>query len=98
MPKLYEYLGIVIMFYANDHDPIHVHGMCGGKECKAEILFREGEISDIKFIPVGHGLDSNKQKDFEKFVSIYAEEIVEKWIDFFVYKKKITPKTITKKL
>jgi hypothetical protein len=70
----------------------------GGKECKAEILFRNGEIYDIKFIPVGHGLETSKQKEFEKFVSIYAEDIVEKWIDFFVYKKKITPKTITKKL
>ncbi|HRE09229.1 MAG TPA: DUF4160 domain-containing protein [Ignavibacteria bacterium] len=26
MPKLYEYLGIVVMFYSNEHTPIHVHG------------------------------------------------------------------------
>lgn len=76
MPKLYEYLGIIIMFYSNDHEPIHVHGTHGGKECKAEILCRNGEIYDIKFIPVGHGLEVSKQKEFEKFVSIYAEDIL----------------------
>lgn len=26
MPKIYEYLGIMIMFYSNEHEPIHVHG------------------------------------------------------------------------
>ena len=26
MPKLYEYLGIVVYFYSNEHEPIHVHG------------------------------------------------------------------------
>jgi hypothetical protein len=98
MPKLYEYLGIIIMFYANDHEPIHVHGTHGGKECKAEILMRDGEVYDIKFIPVGQGLEAGKQREFEKFVGIYAEDIVEKWVDFFVYKKKISPKIITKKL
>ena len=25
MPKIYEYFGIVFFFYANDHEPIHVH-------------------------------------------------------------------------
>jgi hypothetical protein len=24
MPKIFEYLGIVIRFYSNEHDPIHV--------------------------------------------------------------------------
>jgi hypothetical protein len=26
MPKIYEYFGIVFFFYANDHEPVHVHG------------------------------------------------------------------------
>ena len=25
MPKLYEYFGLVVFFYANEHEPIHVH-------------------------------------------------------------------------
>ncbi len=26
MPKLYEYLGIIVLFHSNEHRPIHVHG------------------------------------------------------------------------
>jgi len=26
MPKIYEYLGILIFFYSNEDEPIHVHG------------------------------------------------------------------------
>ncbi|MCK5209171.1 MAG: DUF4160 domain-containing protein, partial [Cyclobacteriaceae bacterium] len=27
MPKIYEYLGIVIMFYSDEHEPTHVHAV-----------------------------------------------------------------------
>ncbi|MGI4734767.1 MAG: DUF4160 domain-containing protein [Janthinobacterium lividum] len=38
MPKLYEYLGLIIFFYSNEHEPIHVHGQYDGRESKAEFL------------------------------------------------------------
>ena len=44
MPKLYEYFGVIIMFYANEHQPVHVHGKCQGRECKAEIIVINGVI------------------------------------------------------
>jgi hypothetical protein len=36
MPNIFEYLGILIFFYSNEHEPIHVHGKHGGFESKAE--------------------------------------------------------------
>ncbi len=30
MPKIFEYLGILIFFYSNEHEPIHVHGKYDG--------------------------------------------------------------------
>ena len=98
MPKLYEYLGIVIMFYSNEHEPIHVHGKHGGRECKAEIHLQHGMISGISFKPIGFGLDAGKQKEFEVFIRVNANDIVKKWVDFFVYKKPILPQTITRKI
>ena len=98
MPKLYEYLGIVIMFYSNEHEPIHVHAKHGGRECKAEILVRNGFVVGVRFIPVGQGLDPGKQKDLEAFVKFHADAIVKKWVDFFVYKKPIRPELITKRV
>ena len=38
MPKIFEYLGIVIMFYSNEHEPIHVHGKFQAQESKAEFI------------------------------------------------------------
>jgi len=47
MPKLYTYLGIIIMFYSNEHEPIHVHGKHQGAESKAEIIIEDGKVIAI---------------------------------------------------
>jgi hypothetical protein len=43
-------------------------------------------------------LEPNKRKEFEEFVHVYANEIIEKWVDYFVKKKSIAPKIITQKV
>lgn len=48
MPKLYEYFGLIIMFYANEHEPVPVHGKCQGRENKAEIILVDGEVVEIR--------------------------------------------------
>ena len=63
MPKLYEYFGLVVFFYANEHEPIHVHGEYQGGHARAK-----------------------------------AEDIVHRWVDFFVLKKHNKPEIITRKL
>ena len=52
MPKLYEYFGLIVMFYANEHEPVHVHGKCQGREAKAEIIILEGVVVEIRYLPV----------------------------------------------
>ena len=47
MPKLYEYFGLIVFFYSNDHEPIHVHGRYQGKESKAEIIFESGKFKEV---------------------------------------------------
>ncbi len=29
--KLYEYFGVLVMFYSNEHEPVHVHGKFQGR-------------------------------------------------------------------
>lgn len=36
MPKLYEYFGLIILFYSNEHEPIHVHGKYQDQESKMD--------------------------------------------------------------
>jgi len=48
MPKIFEYLWILIFFYSNEHEPIHVHARKGERESKAEFIIINGVIIEIK--------------------------------------------------
>lgn len=98
MPKIYEYLGLILFFYSNEHEPIHIHAKYQGKESKAEIHMLSGRIQKIVIKDKGTGLDSKKRKEFEEFVNAYAEDIVNKWVDYFVKKKHISPQIINQKV
>lgn len=91
MPKLFEYLGIIIMFYSNEHEPIHVYGKYQGYESKAELIIVDGKIVNIKIKDVKgkRPLPSKEKKEFKNFVDKFKEDIVQKWIDYFVYHKSI---------
>ena len=100
MPKLYEYFGITIFFYSNEHEPIHVHGRHQGKESKAEILVEEGEIIEIRITtdPGKKPLESSQFSDFRIFVEHYAEEIIQRWVDYFVYNRKMVSERIMRRI
>ena len=100
MPKLYEYFGLIILFYSNEHEPIHVHCKYQGKENKAEIIFEDGKFVEVTISGVKgkEPLDLKNLKKFKKLVEIYRDDIVRKWVDFFVYNKAIDSEKITKKL
>lgn len=100
MPKIYEYLGLIIFFYSNEHEPIHVHAKYGRQESKAEFIISNGRILEINIykekgrIP----LKGKNLKNFKKFLDVYNERIVQKWIDYFVYHRKVELEKIEKKL
>lgn len=100
MPKLYDYFGLIVMFYANEHEPVHVHGKFQGCESRAEIIVLNGVVSEIRYTSVAGRapLGPNEMRYFEEVVSARAEDIVAKWIDFFVLHKSITPEHITRRL
>ena len=100
MPKLYEYFGLMVVFYSNEHEPIHVHGKYQGTESKAELIFENGILKKIRIIKVKgkRPLPNKELKKFERLVETFKNDIVSKWIDFFVYNKEIKPEQITKKI
>ena len=100
MPKLFEYLGLVVYFYSEEHDPIHVHGEYQGRESKAEIIIREGEIVEIRIVRVkGRApLTGPKLNDFVTLVERHAEEIVELWVDYFVRHQPVPSRKITRRI
>jgi hypothetical protein len=100
MPKLYEYLGITIYFYTNEHEPIHVHGLHSGRESRAEIIVENGRVVRVEISDVAgkRPLESGKLKDFKTFVEAKADDIVERWVDFFVHNIRTKPETITRRI
>jgi hypothetical protein len=100
MPKLYEYFGLIVMFYANEHDPVHVHGKSQGRESRAEIVLIDGKVCEIRYAMVAGKapLVLNEMRYFEEIVAARADEIVSKWIDFFVLHKSVKPERITRRL
>jgi hypothetical protein len=100
MPKIFEYLGILIFFYSNEHEPIHVHAKKGEFESKAEFYIINGIVSEIKVKNI-KGLSplmGNDLKNFQVFLENYSEKIVEKWINYFVYHKDVEFERISKKV
>ena len=100
MPKLYEYFGLRVYFYANEHEPVHVHGFYQGRESKAELVIENGVVVGIRILPVAgmRPLTGNALANFEVLVSRRAKDIVEKWIEFFVHRRPVNVEIITRRL
>ena len=71
-----------------------------GQEIVFEIILQNGALCKIvrrhsnKACP----MDEKDAAIAESFVSAYYKKIVEKWVNFFIYKKRIRSTKITKKL
>ncbi|MBI4648083.1 MAG: DUF4160 domain-containing protein [Bacteroidia bacterium] len=100
MPKIYKYLGIYILFHSREHKPIHIHGKHGEYETKAEFIIVNGQIVDIKYKTVKgkKNLKKAQFKDFKIFIEHYKEQILQKWIDYFVLNKTVELEEINYKL
>lgn len=101
MPKIFEYLGIVIRFYANEHEPIHVHALYGKEyEVKVEFEIVDHIITAVHFKTVKGKSDfpPAQKKELTKLVEEFKYVMVEEWVNFFVYNSKPTLRKITKRL
>lgn len=60
----------------------------------------DGTVETILFMPVTGKpyLPAAQLKFFQELVTLRAEDIVQKWIDFFVLNKPVQPETIHRRL
>jgi hypothetical protein len=100
VPKLYEYFGLLIMFYSNEHEPVHVHGKCQGREARAEIVVQNGKVIEVLYFDMAGRppLEATEMRHFHEVVEARADDIVAKWIDYFVLHKPIRAERITRRL
>jgi hypothetical protein len=99
MPTIYEYFGIVFKFFSDEHEPIHVHVQRAGKEAVFELIIQNGKLVEIRQRETSaNTLSERDTKTARRFVEKYADNIVEKWVNFFIYRKKVRLTKITQKI
>jgi len=98
VPKIFEYFGLVFLFYSNDHKPVHVHVKNGEKETKFVFVYSEGTLVSIKQFDSQIPLTRKQKNEALKFINKYHLKITARWHDFFVLNKKIHCIKISKKI
>jgi|ERR1035437_1310774 hypothetical protein len=98
MPVIYKYLGIIFSFYSNEHNPIHIHAEYDGAIMKVEFLIKEGIVRKVIYKQFKGRFHPARIKDLEAFVAIHKEDIVKRWDDYFIWKKKVKRQVITRKI
>ncbi len=96
MPKLYEYLGIIIFFYSDEHEPIHVHAIYNNTEIKILFSVKNGVITNIIYKDVGGNFPKRKKKQLKEFIDIFKDNIVWAWNKYFILKEKVDFEKITR--
>ena len=75
MPTIFIFFGFRFMFYANDHNPIHVHVVKGN-------ISANFTISPVKLVE-NHGLKQSELMMAESIIEENSEVIAEHWNKFF---------------
>jgi hypothetical protein len=52
----------------------------------------------LQEVPGKKPLKSTQMKQFKKLGSVLGDEIVQSWVNYFIYNKRIVPKTIAGEL
>ena len=98
MPKIYEYFGLIFLFYSNDHFPVHIHVKSDDNENKYNLEYENGKLIDIIQVKTKSPLNERQHRDSIKFIKKYHKQITEKWHEFFVLHKSPKCRKITTKL
>lgn len=99
MPVIYEYLGIAISFWSNEHEPIHIHAVYGETIMKVSFFIEDGIINQIKYEDVGFKkFNKAKLKQLKDFISVYQYSIIYAWKQVFELNVQIQKVRITKRI
>lgn len=91
---------MIIRFYSNEHEPIHVHAQYEDCEEKVEFYIDDKIIVEIKYLEVKgkQSLPLKVKSQLLELIEVYKYIIVEEWINYFVFHSKPKIRKITMKL
>lgn len=98
MPILYEYLGIIIKFYSNEHEPIHIHAIKGNKIIIVKFYIKNETITKTIYDENIGKYSPNELNNLKRFIERYKYSIVTLWKQYFEQHLPIQPVKLTKKI
>lgn len=98
MPVIYEYLGIVISFWSNEHQPVHVHATYGDAIVKVSFYVDDGRITTIRYKEEKGTFNKAKLHQLKEFISVYKYAILYAWEQKFIENVQVKKIVITKKI
>ena len=100
MPVLYDYFGMIFLFYSNEHEPVHIHVRFAEYETVYELLVDNGKLIALRKRKIKGKdlLPLSKNKQAEKLIIDKYKDILQKWFEFYVLHKEVKMFTITDKI
>ena len=83
MPVVYEYLGIKIGFFSNEHEPIHVHAVYNGAMMKVILYVQDGVVHRVAYKTEKGDFNKAKLSDLKIFISKNKNALYYAWVQFF---------------
>jgi len=98
MPIVYEYLGIIIRFYSNEHEPIHIHADYDGATVKISLFVKNEVVYRVSYKKEKGTFNNAKLVDLKHFVSVNKNALLFAWKQYFELNVRTKPIIITKKI
>lgn len=100
MISLFDYYDLKIHFRKKDLEPLHVYGSRGDRYSVAKIIFENGlfERIDVSSVPDYEELDEIDTNKMRLLILNHLDEVIKRWIDFYLYKKDVEEEIITQKI
>lgn len=85
MPKIYEYFGLIFLFYSNDHLPVHVHVKSGDEINKYVLEYENGKLVNVIKIRTRRPLNEKKHNESVRFKKNTINRSLRNGMNFLFY-------------
>ena len=100
MISLLDYFGLKLHFVKADAVPIHIYATRGVQSCIGLVTFKEG-LFDKVVLKEREGYERLDQEDAKKMdllILNHLDEVVKRWIDFYIFDRPIEEEIITDRI
>lgn len=100
MISILDYFGLKLHFVKKDKIPVHIYATRGDQSCIAHVIFKGGLFERIE-LQKREGFDSLDNTDsnrMELLIMNHLDEVVKRWIDFYIFDRPIEEELVTQRI